>query len=66
MDYDDLDEYNGETEHDMWVDYDYNANTGELDYIDDDSEEYDDSFADPSNLGVTAQPSGSRKSSLRS
>jgi hypothetical protein len=50
----------------MWVDYDYNANTGELDYIDDDSEEYDDSFADPSNLGVTAQPSGSRKSSLRS
>jgi hypothetical protein len=28
----------------MWVDYEYNANTGELDYIDDDTEEYDDSF----------------------
>jgi hypothetical protein len=45
-DYDDLDVYNGEPEHDMWVDYDYNANTGELDYIDDDTEEYDDSFDD--------------------
>jgi hypothetical protein len=44
MDYDDLDKYNGESEHDMWVDYDYNANTSELDYIDDDTEEYDDSF----------------------
>jgi hypothetical protein len=42
MDYDDLSEYNGELEHDMWVDYDYNANTGELDYFDD--EEFDDSF----------------------
>ena len=26
----DLDIYNGDTEHDMWVDYDYNENTGEL------------------------------------
>jgi hypothetical protein len=41
-DYDELDEYNGDPEHDMWIDYDYNANTGELDYIDDDTEEYDD------------------------
>jgi hypothetical protein len=28
----------------MWVDYDYNANTGELDFIDDDTEDYDDPF----------------------
>ena len=28
--YDDLDTYNGDTEHDMWVDFDYNENTGEL------------------------------------
>jgi hypothetical protein len=47
-DYDDLDEYNGEPEHDMWVDYDYNANTGELDFIDDDTEEYDDFIDDDS------------------
>ena len=29
-DYDDLDAYNGDTEHDMWVDFDYHENTGEL------------------------------------
>ena len=29
-DYDDLDPYNGDTKHDMWVDFDYNENTGEL------------------------------------
>lgn len=28
--YEDLDAYNGDTEHDMWVDFDYNENTGEL------------------------------------
>ncbi len=28
--YDDLDTYNGNSEHDMWVDFDYNLNTGEL------------------------------------
>lgn len=28
--YDDLDAYNVDTEHDMWVDFDYNENTGEL------------------------------------
>jgi hypothetical protein len=43
--YEDLNEYNGETEHDMWVDYDYNANTGELDEeYDDDDDEYDDDY----------------------
>lgn len=26
----DLDTYNGNTEHDMYVDYDYNENTNEL------------------------------------
>lgn len=26
----DLDAYNGDIEHDMWVDYDYNENTSEL------------------------------------
>lgn len=28
--YEDLDAYNGDTEHDMCVDFDYNENTGEL------------------------------------
>ena len=28
--YDDLDTYNGDAEHDMWVDFDYHENTGEL------------------------------------
>jgi hypothetical protein len=43
-DYDDLYEYNGDPEHDMWVDYDYNTNTDELDYVDDaddDTNEYE-------------------------
>lgn len=28
--YEDLDAYNGNVEHDMWVDYDYHQNTDEL------------------------------------
>lgn len=36
--YEDLDAYNGDTEHDMWVDFDYNENTGELSGIFDDSD----------------------------
>ena len=32
--YDDLDNYNGETTHDMWVDYDLYQNTGESDVFD--------------------------------
>lgn len=36
MDYDDLSTYNGDTEHDMWVDYDYNENTDELEEVDED------------------------------
>lgn len=32
--YDDLDNYNGETTHDMWVDYDHYQNTGEPDVFD--------------------------------
>jgi hypothetical protein len=36
MDYDDLSTYNGDTEHDMWVDYDYNENTDELEEFDED------------------------------
>lgn len=32
----DLDQYNGDAEHDMWVDFDYHENTGELsEYFDD-------------------------------
>lgn len=29
-DYNDLDTYNGNEIHDMWVDYDYNENTDDL------------------------------------
>lgn len=36
--FEDLDEYNGETELDMWVDFDYNENTGELSDIFDDTD----------------------------
>ena len=33
--FEDLSQYSGDTVHDMWVDYDYNMNTGELsDYCD--------------------------------
>ena len=28
--YEDLETYNGDVEHDMWVDYDYHENTDEL------------------------------------
>lgn len=34
--YDDLGTYNGEPEHDMWVDFDCNENTGELSDVFDD------------------------------
>lgn len=30
MDYDDLNAYNGDAEHDMWVDFSYQENTNEL------------------------------------
>ncbi len=33
----DLNAYNGDAVHDMWVDYDYNENTGELPYIQDET-----------------------------
>lgn len=33
---DDLDAYNGSLEHDSWVDFDYNENTGELSDLFDD------------------------------
>lgn len=33
-DYDDLGSYNGDVEHDMWVDYDHYQNTGEPDVFD--------------------------------
>lgn len=36
--YEDLDAYNGDTVHDMWVDSDYNENTGELPYVEDDAD----------------------------
>lgn len=31
-DYENLDTYNGDSVHDMWVDSDYNENIGELQY----------------------------------
>lgn len=31
--FDDLDEYNGNAEHDMWADFTYQENTAELPYI---------------------------------
>ena len=33
-DYDELGSYNGDVEHDMWVDYDHYQNTGEPDVFD--------------------------------
>lgn len=42
IDYDDLNIYNGDTEHDMWVDFDYHVNTDELPKVfnDEDIDEY--------------------------
>ncbi|MGM9856463.1 MAG: hypothetical protein ACI30Y_01495 [Candidatus Limisoma sp.] len=42
-DYDDFGSYNGDVEHDMWVDYDHYRNTGEPDVFD---EEDIDALAD--------------------
>ena len=40
--YDDLDRYDGDQRHDMWVDYSYYENTGELsDIFDDEEGDYD-------------------------
>lgn len=36
----DFDQYNGDAEHDMWVDFNYHENTGEL------SEYFDDPYLD--------------------
>ena len=42
-DYDDLSTYDGDVEHDGWVDFSYHENTGELDdYFDDEDDDYDD------------------------
>lgn len=45
--YDDRDAYNGDLEHDMYVDYDYQTNTGEavFDGIDDEIY-FDDDYSD--------------------
>ncbi|MDE5811867.1 MAG: hypothetical protein K2H61_06150 [Muribaculaceae bacterium] len=40
-DFDALETYNGDSEHDMWVDFDYNENTGEL------SDLFDETDLDP-------------------
>lgn len=37
--FDDLGTYDGDTIHDMYVDYDYHINTGELDYFDEDTDD---------------------------
>ena len=37
-DYDDLGSYNGDVEHDMWVDYDHYKNTGEPEVFDEEDE----------------------------
>ena len=39
-DFDDINSYNGDLEHDMWVDYNYFLNTGEYD-DEEEQEEYD-------------------------
>lgn len=45
--YEDLDAYNGDTVHDMWVDFDYYENTGTPDVFDEDSlDEYIDNLND--------------------
>lgn len=48
MDYDDLDTYNGDTIHDMYVDSEYEINTGELPEVFDeaDLDEYIDNLND--------------------
>lgn len=38
MDYDDLNAYKGDPVHDIYVDYDYNINTGELPEFFDDTD----------------------------
>lgn len=43
---DDLGTYDGDTVHDMYVDYDYQINTGELGYVDEDIDEYIDNLND--------------------
>jgi len=37
MNYDDLDAYNGNTEHNSWVDFEYHESTGELSVLFDDT-----------------------------
>ena len=45
--YEDLETYNGDVEHDMWVDYDYHKNTGELpEWFDEDDEPTSDDIDD--------------------
>ena len=46
-DFEDLNRYNGDTEHDIWEDFDYNENTGDLADILDDTDL--DQFIDNSN-----------------
>lgn len=45
---DDLGTYNGDTEHNMWVDFTYNENTGELheEFGDEDLDEFIDNHND--------------------
>lgn len=42
----DLGTYDGDTVHDMYVDYDYQINTGELGYVDEDMDDYVDNLND--------------------
>lgn len=45
--YEDLDAYNGDTIHDMWVDFDNYENTGTPDVFDEDSlDDYIDNLSD--------------------
>lgn len=46
-DYEDLNAYNGDAEHDIWVDYDNYENTGEPDVFDEDNlNEFSDNLND--------------------
>lgn len=45
-DFDDLDNYNGDTEHDMWVDFDSYNNTGETDVFNEEDIDNDIDYPD--------------------
>ena len=53
---DDLSEYNGNAEHDMWVDYDYSQNTGEYPYLDAEEEYYEEEYYEEDLDSIISKP----------